>query len=368
MRATTCRRRRRSESLTAALPRAPAAVRRVARRGAARIIPRPLLDRVLGHRVKATEQLLERVAARGVPILAGPWTSEVGFEILYWIPFLRWFAAHHDVDAAQITALSRGGVSAWYGEVAGRYRELLDDHTPEELFARRRRRLRTATAEKQLWFDPADVDLLPAKDIGRDVAWLHPAAMHQLFRWFWSGRAPVSLVLEHTAHAPLSTPPPPRELPPRYVAVKLYASRVLADTAANWERLGRAVERLAHRYEVVVLPSGPRLDEHVSRLEPKGRLHVLPSGSPAHNLGDQSAVVAGASALVTTYGGFAYLGAQVGTPTIAIGDAARANAAHLTVLRHIEEVLGRDLRQRITILSPDAEAFGPSVEAAMELS
>jgi hypothetical protein len=368
MRAATCRRRRRSDPTTAALPRAPAALRRVARRAVARVVPQPLLDRALRRRIKATEQLLERVAARGVPILAGPWTSEVGFEILYWIPFLRWFAAHHDVDPARIAALSRGGVSSWYGDVAGRYRELLDHHTPEELLARRRRRLRTASAEKQLWFDPADLDLLPAHHIDRDVAWLHPAVMHQLFRWFWSGRAPVSLVLEHTAHARLSTPPPPCELPPRYVAVKLYASRVLADSAINWEQLGRTVERLAHRYEVVVLPSGPRLDEHVSHLDPKGRVHVLPSGTPAHNLGDQSAVVAGASALVTTYGGFAYLGAQVGTPTIAIGDAASANVAHLTMLRHIEEALGWHPRQMVTILSPDAEAFLPSVEAAMELS
>ena len=30
--------------------------------------------------------------ARSEPILVGPWLGEVGFELLYWIPFLRWFA------------------------------------------------------------------------------------------------------------------------------------------------------------------------------------------------------------------------------------------------------------------------------------
>ena len=31
-------------------------------------------------------------AARGsAPIVVGPWLSEVGYEVLYWIPFLRWF-------------------------------------------------------------------------------------------------------------------------------------------------------------------------------------------------------------------------------------------------------------------------------------
>src|SRR5690348_16329422 len=25
------------------------------------------------------------------PIVVGPWLAEVGYEVLYWIPFLRWF-------------------------------------------------------------------------------------------------------------------------------------------------------------------------------------------------------------------------------------------------------------------------------------
>ena len=32
------------------------------------------------------------MVAGGEPIVAGPWLGEVGFELLYWVPFLRWFA------------------------------------------------------------------------------------------------------------------------------------------------------------------------------------------------------------------------------------------------------------------------------------
>src|SRR5881394_1771982 len=39
-------------------------------------------DRVLQH--------LLRVARGTGPVSFGPWTGEVGFELLYWAPFVRW--------------------------------------------------------------------------------------------------------------------------------------------------------------------------------------------------------------------------------------------------------------------------------------
>ena len=38
---------------------------------------------------------LARQAARGGPLIVGPWTSEVGYEALYWVPFLAWAADHY---------------------------------------------------------------------------------------------------------------------------------------------------------------------------------------------------------------------------------------------------------------------------------
>src|SRR5262245_25016891 len=33
---------------------------------------------------------LDRIASSGRPIFVGPWSGEVGFELLYWIPFVEW--------------------------------------------------------------------------------------------------------------------------------------------------------------------------------------------------------------------------------------------------------------------------------------
>ena len=47
--------------------------------------------RALRDAVALVERDLRRVASGTAPIVAGPWLAEVGYEVLYWIPFLRWF-------------------------------------------------------------------------------------------------------------------------------------------------------------------------------------------------------------------------------------------------------------------------------------
>ena len=49
------------------------------------------------------------IAAR--TIVAGPWLSEVGFETLYWVPFLRWVKAAFRLDPSRVVAVSRGGTA-----------------------------------------------------------------------------------------------------------------------------------------------------------------------------------------------------------------------------------------------------------------
>src|SRR5688572_32227402 len=82
------------------------------------------------------ERELAAIARGRGPIIAGPWLSEVGFEALYWIPFLRWFEDRYRVDPGRVIALSRGGVADWYRDVAERYVEIFD-HVDPGTFARR---------------------------------------------------------------------------------------------------------------------------------------------------------------------------------------------------------------------------------------
>ena len=69
--------------------------------GGAPILPRAWrlrISRALGelNSVRVNGRLAT-LARSGRPIVAGPWLGEVGFELLYWIPFLAWFAERFDV-------------------------------------------------------------------------------------------------------------------------------------------------------------------------------------------------------------------------------------------------------------------------------
>ena len=84
-----------------------------------RNVKRPLRD-ALRHRAELREQLqssrvawavereIDDVVNSGRTILAGPWLSEVGFETLYWIPFLRWVKLAFRLDPSRVVAVSRG--------------------------------------------------------------------------------------------------------------------------------------------------------------------------------------------------------------------------------------------------------------------
>ncbi len=60
----------------------------------------------------AADREIARVAGGSAPIVAGPWLGEVGYEVLYWLPFLRWFVDAYRVPPERLTILSRGGSSA----------------------------------------------------------------------------------------------------------------------------------------------------------------------------------------------------------------------------------------------------------------
>src|ERR1700745_694151 len=104
-------------------------------------VKRPVRD-AMRHRAELREQRrwsreawsVEREiedCVRGAhTVLVGPWLSEVGYETLYWVPFLRWVKAAFRLDPSRVVAVSRGGVGSWYEGIAARYVEIWDHVEP----------------------------------------------------------------------------------------------------------------------------------------------------------------------------------------------------------------------------------------------
>src|SRR5436189_234162 len=83
-----------------------------------------------------TRELVTGLGRSGRPILIGPWLSEAGFELLYWIPFLAWAKAYGNLDPSQLVVISRGGAASWYRDITPNYEDVLSFYSPDEFRAR----------------------------------------------------------------------------------------------------------------------------------------------------------------------------------------------------------------------------------------
>src|SRR5262245_52707440 len=80
-------------------------------------VPHTVRVRMLGDSLEAASdrlmRLLSRLESRSGPLILGPWLGEVGFEMLYWIPFIRWVHANFPGMQGRLIAVTRGGVQSW---------------------------------------------------------------------------------------------------------------------------------------------------------------------------------------------------------------------------------------------------------------
>lgn len=336
--------------------------------------------RLMRRRARAAEQrgFAEGVAAVGDeiaqvasgtgPILVGPWLAEVGYEVLYWIPFLRWFQDAYGVAPDRLVVVSRGGLEAAYEGVVGTYVDLFDLLTPAELSARnaRRRAAEEGGGQKQSMAGALDDDIvgLVSARLGVSIgAVCHPSLLFRLFREVWHGNLPLDVLRTRTRYrmSARSWPAPLPGVPADYIAVKVYGGPALSATPDTLASVRAVVEAAARVAPVVVLDTNFGIDEHADF-----DLHGLPGvtsiGSrfePRTNLGVQMALIARSRAFLGTCGGLAWAAPFLGVPTVALYDSDRLLGPHLATMQHARQAAGAaafhalDVRalQRIALLA-----------------
>jgi hypothetical protein len=345
--------RRRGEIVRAA----PALTRaRVERAQSALVRGGKRLDRFDVHVItpyrtaRSVKRQLRAAASGSRPVIVGPWTSEVGYEALYWLPFLHWACDRYGVHPSRVVALSRGGTQSWYAGVAARYVEIFDLIDPAAFAAEAASR-RDRGDQKQMSASAFDLELVHQASarlgLEEPIVW-HPGLMYQMFRAFWYGDRSLDFLMRHadfgrvrkSMTAACAAAPPLPGLPPEsaggYAAVKFYTGQALPDTPANRDTLYRFVERLAARMPVVLLDTAWSVDEHrdYSFDAIPGVTTLRPSLDPASNLGLQTQVIAGARLFLGTCGGLAWLAPLLGVDTLAIYEDDRYLTAHLYAARY----------------------------------
>jgi len=304
-------------------------------------------------------ETLAAIDTTGGRTVVGPWLGEVGFEVLYWIPFLHWLFERHGIDRENVTVVSRGGAEPWYRGLAGRYVDVFDHITAED-FRRQTLELwaQTGGLQKQVAVRSWDEQVLDATlgEDWRDQALLHPQLLYRLFRNVWQGALPLRDFLDRAVHHPWVKPDLAGELPGEFTAVRFYFRDSFPDTPENRELVHDVVDRLAARRPVVLLNTGVVVDEHADVEPPASEriLRPLAGIEAARNLAAQSAVVARGSLFVGTYGGLAHLAPFYGVPTVGFAsDSREINPVHLTVARRTAVVYDTPL----AVVNADAYAL-----------
>lgn len=292
---------------------------------------------------------LRRLARGSRPIIAGPWLGEVGFEILYWIPFLRWAESAVGLDSARIVALSRGGPSAWYADVAGRYADAFDVITIDEFRAGNTARQQESGEQKQLRPTAFDAEVLARTRAALDLAGdnvLHPSWMYRLMQPYWWKHKTIAWVDRHASFLPIQTAglsDPLALAQQSYIAVKFYFNDCFPATPETRTFVSQTLRALSEIAPVVSLSTGLDLDDHEGTSSDAGASArtIDPFVGARDNLAVQTAVVARARAFVGTYGGFSYLAPFCGVPALGVYDDEQGfDRLHLDVARRAFQNIG----------------------------
>jgi len=275
---------------------------------------------------EATQQSALRKALRLVntsapDVVVGPWTGEVGFELLYWIPFLNWLVAQ-GFDSRRMVVVSRGGAGCWYQHLTSRYVDALDVVSPAEFHAQ------TAGAKKQFdgrGFDRQLVDAVRSRlGLAASAPVLHPSAMYRLFQALWRRQAPVDLVQPFMVHRPMRVTAAPLDLdvplPDGFVTARFYFSKAFPDSARNRRVVASLLQTISRDVPVALLTASTRLDDHVDVEPTSGSgIYVIETHRvPKDNLTFQTRVIAASRGFVGTYGGFSYLAPFLGVRSFSV--------------------------------------------------
>lgn len=250
---------------------------------------------------------------KGDWVVIGPWLSEVGFEVLYWVPFLKKAFGRKPWDPAKTIVISRGGAAAWYTGLADHYLDIFDVMSVSEYRGKMEARWEEVGGQKQCFVDELDHELMDfaVKKFGMNsYGNIHPHIMYNGFRDFWRGRMGIGTALKHFDMSFFDKPPAPVEgLPDDYYAVKFYFRPSFLDNEKDRAFVNSVITHLTQKHDVVLLNTGMEIDDHPELFpEENERLHRVDNMmEPASNLAVQTAIIANAKGFVGTYGGLSYL-------------------------------------------------------------
>ena len=275
------------------------------------------------------------------PIVVGPWRSEAGFELLYWLPWLRKLFSDHKIAPERVHVITRGGAGPWYGVPESNVVDLYHMRPMEDLREESARDILQTGVLKQFRVTPFDRSLLEqaVRHWGlQHYFHLHPMRMYTAFRDVFALKASPHEVMKRTAWDPLPVPGPPANLPPKYYVAGFYTRATLQGDHRIVKQINTLVRGVAARYPVVLLRNPHHVDDHMDIPIEGEHIHVPPPVPAAQTLAFHTALTAHSLGFIGTYGGLAQLALRLGKPSVSVYEQLEGTShAHMWISTWLSE-------------------------------
>jgi hypothetical protein len=291
---------------------------------------------------KQRKSWVSRAKQSGV-VWFGPFVGEVGYELSYWIPWIRKFCSDLELEELRIGIVTRGGAQVWYPDHAHSL-ELFDELSADEF-----RRLQSAEYPTKL--RSIEKHLIKLLGISR-FRIAHPREMHAAISEFRGNYCGIDALGNYFTFAGLSKTTVADRIerlvgfnevptPKRFGSVRLYTNSLIGDEVAV-QQAWRLVAAAAPDVDLVDVGVHTKLDDHIAVL-PRSETTAAPlANCPLNlNLALQTLIILRSNFLVSTYGGSSYIGLLLGIPTLAIGGGSTfQKKSHFLFEEHIRDRLG----------------------------
>jgi hypothetical protein len=278
-------------------------------------------------------------------IVIGPWFSELGFELLYWIPFINSLFIEKTFANKNVVTISRGGVDEFYSFLPGRHFNLLEHYSQENW----------SKITSDIWRDLGG--LKQSKMVKQEVGMLlklktelnfnqnsrtlviHPSLMFSLFRPFWRNKTwSVDLISKE-----LNFPNFSKQESGSFGAVKIYSRPSLSISEASAKSIKEFLAK--EKIKLMIISSDSYKDDHeVLVLDRIENSILVPIDEYENNLKLQLDVIKKSSASYTTYGGLSYYALYLGKSSFGFfTDSSKFDLQHLKVAGLLEAKFGSQL-------------------------
>lgn len=279
---------------------------------------------------RVVEEKLDRLSKEQKPVIAGPFISDVGIELIYWIPFLRWLIESYGLDRKNFVAVSRCGADRWYQDLGVEYVDLCDilDQEKASLFFKDRI---SSGKIKQFTVTEIEKPLLDTVSEKKGIIGyhhIHPSVMYNLFLPVWKRSLPEKFIRQYTKYKPLGNSKS-REtiegLPKDYIAVKFSFCPQFPDHPQNRLFLKEIIDRVSTQFPIVNLSTGIQIDMHED-FSPASNGEFNLKGRVNHRnlLEVQTAVIGNAKLFLGTHSNISYLAPLMGVKTTTLYSEANA--------------------------------------------